>query len=273
MDINYCFQLNNGVEIPALGLGVFLSTPGYETEQAVLWALEAGYRHIDTAAFYKNEADVGAAVRASGINRRDVFITTKLWNTDHGFDAAMRAFDNSLKLLKSDYIDLYLIHWPVQNLRKDSWRALEKIYDMGLARSIGVSNYTIRHLEEMRGYADIGPAVNQVEFHPFLYQKELLEYCMDNGIYLEAYSPLVRGKKFGDPTIIDIAGKYGKSEAQVMLRWALQLEMVILPKSVKKHRIIENADIYDFELSGEDMERLNALNLDYRIAWNPTDMP
>lgn len=273
MDINFSFKLNNGVDIPALGLGVFLSKPGAETEQAVLWSLEAGYRHIDTAAFYKNEADVGNAVRSSGIPRKDIFITTKVWNTDQGYESTLRAFDKSLNLLKSDYIDLYLVHWPVENLRRETWRAMTKLYNERLVRSIGVSNYTIKHLDEMYDYTDIVPAVNQVEFHPFLFQKKLLEYCNDNNIYLEAYSPIVRGKRFGDKRFVALGNKYGKSEAQIMLRWVLQHGIIILPKSVKQHRIIENADIFDFEISQDDMEYIDKFHENYRIAWDPTDMP
>jgi diketogulonate reductase-like aldo/keto reductase len=270
MDIKTTLRMNNGVEIPVFGLGTYLAV-GNEACDAVMFALEHGYRHIDTAAFYGNEAEVGRAVRDSGINREEIFVTTKLWNSDQGYDKALRAFERSMDNFGLDYLDLYLIHWPLSGKRKDSWKALEKIYGEKSVRSIGVSNYTIRHLEEMKTYANVVPVVNQVEFSPFLYQKQLLEYCESNEIYIEAYAPLTRGKRFNDPALILIAGKYGKTPAQILIRWALQVHTIVLPKSSDVNRIIENADVFDFEISDEDMQILNNLNEDYRITWDPSN--
>ncbi|HSD63419.1 MAG TPA: aldo/keto reductase [Ignavibacteriaceae bacterium] len=272
MTIDSTAKLNNNIEIPRLGLGVYLSKPGKETFNAVTWALQAGYRHIDTARAYKNEGDVGKAVKESNIKREDVFITTKLWNQDQGYESALKAFDASMDDLGFDYVDLYMIHWPVEEKRRDSWRALEKIYKEGRAKAIGVSNYTIKHLKEMDSYTGIKPAMNQVEFHPFLYQEDLLEYCRIKNVQLEAYSPLVRAERFDDPNILETAQKYSKSAAQIMIRWSLQHDLVAIPKSVHRERIIENADVFDFEISENDMEKLNSLNEELRIAWDPTNV-
>jgi diketogulonate reductase-like aldo/keto reductase len=273
LSLNSTVKLNNGVSMPVVGLGVYLARPGRETYQAVKTALEIGYRHVDTASYYRNEEDVGRAVRDSGIPRDEVFITTKLWNSDHGYDAAMRAFDASFKRLGLGSIDLYLIHFPVQNLRQDSWHALEKILESGMARSIGVSNYTVRHLKELLGQSGVVPAVNQVEFSPFLYQRELLDFCSTNGIRLEAYSPLTSGERLNDPRITEIAKKSSRTNAQVMLRWAVQHGLIVIPKSVHADRIAKNALIFDFELTSEDIARLDGLHDGFRIAWNPTDVP
>jgi methylglyoxal/glyoxal reductase len=272
MNINSKIQLNNGINIPILGLGTYLSNPGKETQAAVEYALETGYRHIDTAAFYKNEEDVGNAVRNSGIPRSEIFVTTKLWNSEQGFDKALRAFDNSLKKLKLDYVDLYLIHWPIPKLRIDSWRALERIYQQGYCKSIGVSNYMQRHIEELISFAAILPSVNQIEFSPYLYLKELQDFCRDCSIYIQAYTPLVRGKKKDDPRLLSIAKKYNKSWAQILIRWALQVGTIVLPKSVHKERIHENADIFDFEISEKDMDEIKSFHYNYRITWDPTNI-
>jgi diketogulonate reductase-like aldo/keto reductase len=272
MTIDSTAKLNNNIEIPRLGLGVYLSKPGKETFNAVTWALQAGYRHIDTARAYKNEGDVGKAIKESNIKREDVFITTKLWNQDQGYESALKAFDSSMDDLGFDYVDLYLIHWPVEEKRRDSWRALEKIYQEGRAKAIGVSNYTIKHLKEMDSYTGIKPAMNQVEFHPFLYQEDLLEYCRIKNVQLEAYSPLVRAERLDDPNILEIAHKYSKSAAQIMIRWSLQHDLVVIPKSVHRERIIENADVFDFEITDNDMEKLNSMNEELRIAWDPTNV-
>ncbi len=261
--------LNNGVKIPVLGLGTYLMKPGEETYRACLWAIEAGYRHIDTASFYRNEADVGRAVHDSGVPRNEIFVTTKVWNDDQGYNKALKAVEESLKRLNLEYADMILIHWPVPGLRRDTWKALERVYDEGLCAAIGVSNYTIAHLQELFNYANVIPAVNQVEFSPFLYQRELKEFCEENGIVVEAYSPLVRTRKFNDPRILQIAEKYGKNPAQVMIRWALQIGTVVIPKASKKEHIIENAQVFDFELSEEDMELISSCNENYRVAWNP----
>jgi diketogulonate reductase-like aldo/keto reductase len=271
--LNTTVKLNNGISMPLLGLGVYQARPGSETYRAVRTALDSGYRLVDTAAFYHNEEDVGRAVRDSKIRRGEVFITTKLWNDDHGYDLAMRAFDASFKRLGLDYIDLYLIHFPVTNLREDSWRALEKIVESGRARAIGVSNYTIRHLKELLGQASLVPAVNQVEFSPFLYQHDLLEFCRKNRIQLEAYAPLTTGQRLDDARITAIAEKHGRTKAQVLLRWAVQHDVVVIPKSVRPGRIAENARIFDFELTKEEVSELDRLYDGFRSSWDPTAVP
>jgi len=237
---------------------------------AVQHALSIGYRLIDTAKLYDNEGDVSRAVRESSVPRSDIFVTTKLWNSDHGYDKAIKAFHHGLETLQLDYIDLYLIHWPVEGLRRETWRALETVLEEGKCRAIGVSNYTIPHLQDLLDTARIVPAVNQVEFSPFLYQKELLEFCRDQRIQLEAYSPLTRGKKLSNEIIRTIAAKYAKTAAQIMIRWALQHELVVIPKSSHPDRIWENADIFDFSISEEDMVTLDGLNENFRVSWNPT---
>lgn len=273
MTLSPTLKLNNGVAIPRLGLGVYQSAVGEETYQAVRWALEAGYRHIDTAAVYGNEADVGRAIRQSGVPREDVFVTTKLWNQEQGYDATLKAYDGSLERLGLDYVDLYLIHYPVTGTRQPSWRALEKIYADGRVRAIGVSNYTVRHLEELLKDAEAVPMVNQVEFSPFLYQKELLDYCRKHAIALEAYSPLTQGERLGHPAIVRMAEKYGRTPAQIMIRWVLEHDMIVIPKSVTQHRIVENAQVFDFALAPEDMAVLDGLNEGLRVCWDPTDTP
>ena len=268
---------NQGVEIPWLGLGVFQTPPGAETRQSVRWALEAGYRMIDTAAMYGNEQDVGAAVRASSLARDDVFVTTKLWHSDHGFEAAQAAARRSSERLGLGPIDLYLIHWPRAASPEDrlgSWRALEKLQREGTCRAIGVSNYSIRHLEEIRANSDVRPAVNQVEFHPFVYDPALLDYCRQHDIRVEAYSPLTRGRRVDDPTIRTIAEVHGRTPAQVFVRWGLQHGLIEIPKSTHRDRIVENARVFDFALSSGEMARLDGLRDGRRVTiWNPDDMP
>ncbi len=262
-------ELSNGVPIPWLGLGVFKSPPGKETEQAVRWALEIGYRHIDTAAYYQNEADVGRALRASGVNREEVFVTTKVWNTDQGYDQALKAFDQSRKNLGIDVVDLYLVHWPVREKYKDTWGAFETLLANGKVRAIGVSNFLVHHLEDLLKTASVSPVVNQVEFHPFLIQKDLLAFDSRMGIRHEAWSPLTRGRKLDHPVIAEIAGKHGRTKAQVVLRWDLQLGVVTIPKSVHRERILENSKVFDFELDAEDMSRISGLDTGARIGPNP----
>jgi methylglyoxal/glyoxal reductase len=266
-------KLNNGVMIPRLGLGVYQSPPGQVTQRAVEYALKIGYRHIDTARIYGNESDVGSALRKSGIKREDVFITTKLWNSDHGYETAIKACDASLKRLGLKYLDLYLIHWPVPEIRNESWTALTKLLKDGKCRSIGVSNYTIQHLTELLEDADVVPMVNQVELSPFLYQKQLLDYCEKNKIQVEAYSPLTQGAKLNHPTIQQIAKKHNKSPAQVLLRWSLQHNLVTIPKSVREERIKENSLVFDYNLTGEDMRVLDSLDENFRNSWDPTNQP
>jgi diketogulonate reductase-like aldo/keto reductase len=266
-------RLNNGISMPLLGLGVYLMRSGRETYEAVRAALETGYRLVDTAAVYRNEVDAGRAIRDSGIPREEVFITTKLWNDDHGYDAAMRAFDASLRRLGTSFIDLYLVHFPVPELRKESWRALEKILQSGRARAIGVSNYTVRHLKELLGQSGIVPAVDQVEFSPFLYQRDLIEFCGKNGIQVEAYAPLTAGRRLHDPRITAIAKRHGRTNAQVLLRWAVQHGLVVIPKSAHPDRIAENARIFDFELTSGDVLELDGLHDGFRSSWDPTAVP
>ena len=257
-------RLNNGVEIPQLGLGVYQSAPGRTTQRVVRYALNIGYRHIDTAYIYGNESDVGKAVHESGIQREEVFITTKLWNTrEVGYDSALRSCEDSLQRLGLTYVDLYLIHWPVQGISNstDTWRAMVHLLKEGKARAIGVSNYTIDDLKEILQDSDVVPAVNQVEFHPFLYQKDLLSFCKKNGIQLEAYSPLTRGKRLNHPSIKNIAKKYqNKTPAQILIRWSLQHNLVVIPKSIHEGRILENSKVFDFELTAEDVKILDSLN-------------
>ncbi|MBW0432342.1 aldo/keto reductase [Leptospira yasudae] len=264
--------LNNGVSMPILGLGVWKTKSGKECREAVLNALEAGYRHIDTAKIYGNEEDVGKAIRESGIPRKEIFITTKLWNADQGSDKTRKALETSLETLGIDFVDLYLIHFPVTSKRNDSWKELEKAYHDKLCKSIGVSNYTIAHLTELLKEAKITPAVNQVEFHPFLNQVALFEYCKKHKIQLEAYSPLAHGQKIEDLQIANIAKKYGKTPAQILIRWAVEQNIVVIPKSVKKERILENAQIFDFQIKDEDMKILNSLDENFRTCWDPSEV-
>jgi methylglyoxal/glyoxal reductase len=294
MNLESTFSLNNGVRIPVLGLGVYQIPSGPETEQVVSTALHAGYRLIDTARYYSNEKDVGKALRASGIPREEVFVTTKLWNQDHGYDSTLRAFDRSLEELGLDYLDLYLIHWPakgsrlaqwkplksalefigygIPGSRKDSWRAMEKILSNGRCRAVGVSNYTIRHLEELFSVSGVIPAVNQVEFTPFCFQKELLEFCRKHNIQLQAYSPLTRGQRLNDGTVVKLAGQYHCSPAQLLIRWAIQHDVVAIPKASNPTHIKENAQVFDFSITNEDMISLNNLNENLHLCWDPTNV-
>lgn len=263
--------LNNGVKIPVLGLGVF-QVPDDEARRAVSQALEMGYRHIDTAAYYRNEEGVGRAVRESGLPREEVFVTTKLWHTDNGYREALAACDHSLEALGLDYVDLYLVHWPRGN-RQDAWRAMERILDEGKARAVGVSNYLVRHLDETIARSPLVPAVDQVEFSPFLYQKELLSYCRSRGIVLEAYSPLTRGRRLGDPRLAALARKYRRTPAQMLIRWVLQKGMVAIPKSVHPGRMKENAAVFDFEIAAADEAEMDSFDEGYHTTWDPADIP
>ncbi len=265
--------MNNGIKMPLFGLGVYLAAPGEEVQNAMREALKLGYRLFDTASMYGNEADVGKIIREKIIPRDEVFVTTKLWNSDHGYDRTLKAFHKSMDRLGLQEVDLYLIHWPVEGHRKESWRALETLYAEGKCRAIGVSNYLIRHLEELFGYAEVIPAVNQVEFSPFLYQKDLFNFCQQNGIQLEAYSPLTRGKKFKHPLLQKLARKYQKTPAQILIRWSLEHKIIVIPKSSHPGRIRENAAVFDFQLTAEDMNELDSLDQNYRVSWNPTGVP
>lgn len=272
LNIESRVELSGGIAIPQLGLGVYQSAPGQQTQDAVLHALRVGYRHIDTARAYRNERDVGSALLASGLPRQDVFLTTKLSNRQHGFEPALRACDESLQQLGVEAIDLYLIHWPLERLRHESWRALEALHEEGKCRAIGVSNYTVRHLEELLSRAKVVPAVNQVELNPFLSQRELVAFCRRHGIQVVAYAPLAQGQRLAHPQLLAIARKHQRSGAQVLLRWGLQQGLVVIPKSVRPARIEENARLYDFALDEGDLAILDGLEEGLRTCWDPTDV-
>ena len=266
-------EMNDGYKIPVVGLGTWKSEPGEATYKAVLDSINAGYRHIDTARAYDNEADVGRAVQDAEINRKDLFITTKLWNRHQGYDEAIEACEKSLARLGCDYIDLYLIHWPLKDKRNESWQALIELQKKGLCRSIGVSNFTIEHLKELEDKFGVIPAANQVEFHPYHYQKDLLEYCNSKNVIIEAYSPLVHAKRMDEERLVAISEEIGKTPAQILIRWAMQRGMVVLPKSVNESRIIENFAVFDFEISDSLMKRLDDLDERYVTCWDPHNPP
>lgn len=271
--MNYV-TLHNGVKMPQLGFGVYKVTHE-EVKDAVTHALDAGYRSIDTAQFYENEAGVGEAIKESGIPREELFITTKVWNSHHGYDKTLEAFEQSLSLLDLQYIDLYLVHWPAPkfDLYVETYKALEKLYQDGVVKAIGVSNFHIEHLERLMKECDIVPVVNQVECHPYLQQKELKVFCKNNGIVLESWSPLFRGGEvLQEEMIQEIANKYRKTPAQVILRWHLQEGSIIIPKSVTPSRIKENIDVFDFKLSNEDMKQIATLERNQRIGKDPNEM-
>jgi 2,5-diketo-D-gluconate reductase A len=262
--------LNNDVSIPQLGFGVFLIEPG-DTKDATLAALEIGYRHIDTAQMYGNEGQVGEAVRASGIDREDIFVTSKLNNSFHDYDDALNAFDQTLKELGFDYLDLFLVHWPLPGVGDfvETWKAMEEIYRSGRCRAIGVSNFQKHHLQRLFDETEIVPAVNQIEVHPYLIQDELRAFGTEHGIPTEAWSPLGRGAVLEEPTLVDIAKRHERTPAQVTLRWALQRGDIVFPKSVNRHRMEENFDLFGFELSQAEIDQISALNRDERIGPDP----
>ena len=266
-------KMNDNFQIPVVGLGTWKSEPGVATYQAVLDSIEAGYRHIDTARAYGNEESVGSAVRDSGVNRGDVFVTTKLRWEDEGFESTIEACEKSLNRLNCDYIDLYLIHWPLREKRNHSWKAFIELRERGLCKSIGVSNFTIEHLAEIEAKFGILPAVNQVEFHPYYYQKELLDYCNSKNIIIEAYSPLAHAKRLDEPKLGAISEELGKTPAQVLIRWSIQRGMVVLPKSVNKSRIIENFSVFDFDISDSVMAKLDELDESFVTCWDPHNPP
>jgi diketogulonate reductase-like aldo/keto reductase len=265
--------LHNGVKMPWFGIGVFKVEEGPELVHAVKTAIQYGYRSIDTAAIYENEAGVGQGIcegiKETGISREELFVTSKVWNSDLGYESTIKAYEASLNKLGLEYLDLYLIHWPVEGKYKEAWRALETLYKEGRVKAIGVSNFHIHHLEDLMEDAEIKPMVNQVEYHPRLTQKDLKAFCREYGIQLEAWSPLMQGQLLDHQVLKDIANKYGKSPAQVILRWDLQNGVVTIPKSTKAHRIAENAQVFDFELTEEEMERIDGLNQNKRVGPDP----
>ena len=263
------FALNQGGTIPQLGLGVWQAPRGQVTRAAVASALQRGYRHIDTARIYGNEVDVGAAVRDSRVPRAEIFVTTKLWNDDQGFDATLRAFDASLGRLGLDYVDLYLLHWPVAGRRLDSWRALERLHGEKRARAIGVSNFLAPHLRELLAHSHVPPAVDQIELTPFLQRRETVALCKQQDIVIEAYSPLTRGLRLGHPVLQRVASALKRSPAQVLLRWGIQQGHVVLPKSTRAERIAENAEVFDFELDADAQAELDGLEENLVTGWDP----
>ncbi len=260
--------LNNGIQIPLLGLGVY-DMHGKEAVNAISDALKIGYRLIDTAEMYNNEEAVGESVAQSGIPRGEIFITSKVNNTSQGYDETLKAFDNTLKKLAVDYLDLYLIHWPIRDKRKETWKAIEKIYAEGRVKAIGTGNYLLPFLKELESYANIIPAVNQIEFSPYLFLKNELDYCNKNNIQLQAYTPLLRGKRFGDPKLVSVAKKYGKTTAQIILRWAIQQGISSIPKSSNTNRLKENFDIFNFNIDMDDIQLISSFDEQLRIIDDP----
>lgn len=266
--------LNNGIEMPRLGLGVFRVKDSSELINAVKLAIKNGYRSIDGAAVYENEEAMGEGIRQgikeTGISREDLFITSKVWNSELGYESTIAAYEASLKRLGVDYLDLYLIHWPVKGKYKEAWKALEYLYKEGRVKSIGVSNFQVHHLQDLLGDAEIKPVINQIEFHPYLTQQKVREFCKENEIQVEAWSPLMAGNGLLENEILkEIAEKYNKTVAQVVLRWDLQSQVVTIPKSTNESRLIENIDIFDFNLSNEDVAKIDSLNKDLRVGPDP----
>lgn len=269
MNLQTTVTLSNDVPIPLLGLGVFKMAEGEEVADSVSWALEAGYRSIDTAKVYANEAGVGKAIRASSVPRDEIFVTTKVWNSDQGYDATLKAFDTSLNQLGLDYVDLYLVHWPVKGRYEETWKAVEQLYREGRVKAIGVSNFLVHHLKDVLNSGTIVPMVNQVEFHPRLQQPELQVFCAQQGIQLEAWSPIMKGRVMDIPELVDIGQNHGKDPVQITLRWLLQKSIVAIPKSSRRERIVSNANIFDFTLSEREMARIAALDQGIRIGPDP----
>jgi len=269
MNLSSAIKLNNGVDMPLLGLGTYLAKSGDETYNAVRYAIDAGYRHIDTAEGYRNESSVGKAIKDSGVKRENIFITTKLWNENQRQGTQYKAFEESLRQLGVDYIDLYLIHWPVKGKFIETWKVFEKIYKEGRAKAVGVSNFHVHHLEDVFGVSDLVPAVNQVECHPWLTQVELADYCMKKGILFEPYSPLGAGQLINNEKLVSIAKRYNKTAAQLILKWVLQRGFATIPKSVHKDRIVENSQIFDFTITDADMAEIFKLNNNTRTCADP----
>jgi diketogulonate reductase-like aldo/keto reductase len=272
MDIRSMVRLNNSVEMPWLGYSTYRIEPGNVTFKSVTEAIDVGYRHIDTAKYYRNEEDVGRAIRESGLDREDFFVTTKLWNTDQGYDSAKRAFEDSLERLGIEYVDLYLIHWPIPDIFVGSWSALEELYLEGRTRAIGVSNFLQHHLEELISSCSIMPAVDQVEFHPHLVRLDLLEYCRSKGIQIEAWSPLKQGAIPYNRGMASIGWRYRKSASQATLRWDLQHGVVTIPRSIDRGHMEENADIFDFELTPDEMRTIDSMDRGENVGPDPDDI-
>ncbi|PKH08842.1 aldo/keto reductase [Planomicrobium sp. MB-3u-38] len=272
LTINSTKTLHNGVEMPRFGLGVYKMTDKEEAVNAMITAIEAGYKAIDTAAVYENEQEVGEAVRNSAVKREDLFITSKVWNTDQGYDQTLRAFEASLERLGFDYLDLYLTHWAVPGKYEETYRAIQRLYDEKLVRAIGVSNHHQPHLERILAKANTKPMVNQIELHPQLTQEPLREFCAQQKIAVTSWSPLARGRLLDDAVLAEIAAKHNKTIAQVIIRWHLQNDLIVIPKSVTPSRIIENADVYDFSLAAEEIKAIDGLNQDWRTGTNPDDV-
>lgn len=263
-------SLKNGVEMPMLGFGTYLAKDGSETTNAVKEALKVGYRHIDCAKIYQNEKSVGKGIKESTVSREEIFLVSKVWNTDQGYDSTKKAFKESLKKLGTDYLDLYLIHWP-KPLSSETWKAMEELYDEGKVRAIGVSNFTEQQLRDLMKDCRIMPMVNQIEFSPRLTQNELCSFCKNNDIQVEAWSPLMQGKVFEIELLQELAQKYNKTIAQIVLRWNIQMDVVTIPKSVTPERIAQNFNVFDFEISKDDMHRICLLNVGYRTGPDPNN--
>ncbi|WP_404451615.1 aldo/keto reductase [Virgibacillus necropolis] len=268
MNISSSKQLSNGISIPRLGLGVY-KVPDDQVYDTVSNALDLGYRHIDTASFYGNEEGVGKAVRNSGIPREDIFVTSKVWNDDHGYEKALKAFEQSMEKLGFDYLDLFLIHWPVPEVFPDTWKALEETNKSEHVRAIGVSNFLDHHLEELSKTASEMPVIDQIELHPKLLQTSTVAYCREHNIAVESWSPLGRAKYLDDPLLVKMAIKYNKSVAQLIIRWHLENDFIVIPKSTNASRQKENADVFDFEIATEDMNFMNKMNEDFRVGSHP----
>lgn len=264
-------KLNNGVEIPYVGLGVYRMDDNQASEDAIMYALSQGYRHLDTASYYHNEDAVGRAIKKSGIPREEIFVTTKVWNEDQRQNKVREAFEESLRKLDTNYIDLYLIHWPVVDKIQETWKVLEGLYKDGLVKAIGVSNFKDHHLETLKEISTISPAINQVELHPFFNQQSILDYCKKEGIQLEAWSPLGASKTdlLKEPLLVKLSEKYDKSPAQIVLRWNFQRDVVIIPKSSNKERLVQNMNIFDFNLTEDDMNQINSLDKGLRLGSDP----
>jgi len=269
IDLKDTVTMRGNIEMPWMGFGTYKVKEGSEVENSVKWAIEAGYRSIDTAALYGNEKGVGKAIKESGVSRSDIFLTSKVWNSDQGYDQTIKAFNASLEKLGTDYLDLYLIHWPVVGKYKETWHAMENLHKEGKIRAIGVSNFLVHHLQDLMSYASVVPAVDQVEFHPYLQQPDLQKFCLGNEIRLEAWSPIMKGKVTEIKELIELGKKYDKTPAQVTLRWEQQKGIIVIPKSVHKERIHENAQIFDFDLTDEEIEKIDALDKHDRLGPDP----